>query len=518
MKIPNPIECGLPEKFTTWRANQEQAIDVMITSPKRVVALSAPTGFGKSPAYVAYALLSKKPTCIVTNSRGLQDQLMRDYREIGMVDIRGKNNYPCGLRDDYSCQEGHSAKCPYKDSVQCPYTQAEFRARSSSLVVTNYPKWITSSRLETSWTAHFEQVVFDEGHDAPDALANAMQIVLSDDDVEKVLQVDYPVGVDNFTCWKIWASRARDVAQSRLIESEIKLLEMNAPKASWIKQYLHLKRLVKRLSILATARPNNWVVDEVDGGFQFDPISPAQYAEGTLLLRMPKIVIVSATLRPKTMYMLGLGSGSFQFQEFDSDFDRKRCPIYWIPTMRVDVRATDLSQLWIRLDQIMSRRRDRKGIIHTISYARRDDILARSRYAANMLTNIRGELPTTVVEVFRKAGPGTVLVSPSVSTGYDFPGKDCEWQFICKIPFPDGRSKIIKARQEYDKEYGPYSAMQSMVQSFGRGMRSREDQCEGFVADDHLAWFLPRYGHLAPRSFHSHFRKVDVVPAPPAAL
>ena len=40
---------------------------------------------------------------------------------------------------------------------------------------------------------------------------------------------------------------------------------------------------------------------------------------------------------------------------------------------------------------------------------------------------------------------GTVLVSPSVSTGYDFPGRECEWQFICKVPFPDGRAKIQQA-------------------------------------------------------------------------
>jgi Rad3-related DNA helicase len=264
--------------------------------------------------------------------------------------------------------------------------------------------------------------------------------------------------------------------------------------------------------------PKDWIVDETPEGFQFDPIRPARYAESTLLIQTPKIIIVSATLRPKTLYMLGIGKMYFDFFEFESDFDPKRCPIYWVPTMRVDARAKDLSMLWMRLDQIASRRRDRKGIIHTISYARQQDILARSRFSESMYTNVRGTPATQMVEVFKQSKPGTILVSPSVATGYDFPGKDCEWQFICKIPFPDGRTRINRARNEDDKEYGAYQAMQSMVQSFGRGMRSKVDQCEGFICDDHLQWFLPRFRHLAPNSFYRLFKKVDILPQPPERL
>ena len=515
--IPSPVECGLPDKFDRWRASQAEAIRVMITSEKRVTALSAPTGFGKSPAYVAFALLSKKPTCIVTNSRGLQDQLMRDYQSIGLVDIRGRANYQCEMREDYSCQEGYIARCPYKGSIGCPASQAEIRAATSTLVVTNYDKW-TASRRFGQGLDHFEQVIFDEGHDAPDAVARAMQVTLSSNEIEKDLELDFPMAVDSFGCWRIWASYARDVADVKMKEWQMKMEEVSEPKPSWVRQFFHIRNMVRKLSILATARVDGWVVEENLTGFQFDPIRPEIYAESVLLLRVPRIIIVSATLRPKTLYMLGISKSNFDFCEFNSDFDPKRCPIYWVPTMRVDARASDLSMLWMRLDQIIARRRDRKGIIHTISYARRDDILGRSRFAQSMLINQKGEPATSMVEAFKAAQPGTILVSPSVGTGYDFPNKDCEWQFICKIPFPDSRSKIVQARQEDDKEFGPYQAMQTMVQAFGRGMRSKMDQCENFIGDDHLKWFLPRYGHLAPKSFHGFFRRVEILPQPPEAL
>ena len=66
------------------------------------------------------------------------------------------------------------------------------------------------------------------------------------------------------------------------------------------------------------ANDKQWVVEEVKEGFQFDPIAPGRYAEGVLLLGIPKIIVVSATLRPKTMYMMGIGKENFEFKEFDS--------------------------------------------------------------------------------------------------------------------------------------------------------------------------------------------------------
>lgn len=517
MTIPSPADCGLPAKFSRWRSSQEQAIHRMLTSTKRVTAISAPTGFGKSPAYVAYALLSGKPTCIVTNSRGLQDQLMRDYADIGLVDIRGRSNYKCDMRDDYTCEEGYASQCPYKGSISCPSSQAEMRAATSSLVVTNYDKW-TSSRMFGLGMAHFQQVIFDEGHDAPDALARAMQSTVSVKEIETDLELEVPGVPDEFRSWKNWAFTAKYQAEQKMKEYQQMIADVSDPKPTWVRKFFHYRNLTRKLSVLASARPDDWVVDQVEEAFQFDPIRPARYAEGMLLFRLERIIIVSATIRPKTMFMLGIGRENFDFVEFDSDFDPKRCPIYWIPTMRVDSRADDLGMLWARLDQIATRRRDRKGIIHTISYARRDDILGRSRWAPSMLINQKGSPATAMVEEFKQAPPGTILVSPSVSTGYDFPGKECEWQFMCKIPFPDSRSKIVQARQKDDKEYGPYSAMQTLVQTFGRGMRSKEDRCENFIGDDHLAWFLPRYSHLAPKSFHGFYRKLSVLPSPPEAL
>lgn len=513
MHIPSPRELNFPPKFTGWRPSQAEALRRMLASQRRVKALSAPTGFGKTAVYIAYAIITQAPTCFVTESRGLQDQLMDDFAGVGLVDIRGRRNYLCDLKPDYTCEDGYAARCPRKGTIQCPASQAEMRAAISPLVVTNYDKWMAAKKFGQGMQ-HFQQVVLDEGHESPFALARNLQVILHRYEIEEVLGVEWPAGPEDMVNWKPWAVMARELAEQEVAANK----PGPSSRPSEVRHYLHMRQLSKRLATIATAKPENWIVDGVDesdkrGGYQFDPVRVGYYAESTLLLHVPSIVVISATLRPKTLAMIGVKKETYDYWEFPSEFPPDRCPIYYIPTMRVDSRADDLGPLWTKLDQIAARRQDRKGIVHTISYARRDEILQRSRFAAQMIINPKGEASTETVMEFKGSGPGTILVSPSVGAGYDFPYDDCRWQLVCKIPFPQS-TKIIKARQTDDPEYGYYIAMNKLVQILGRGMRAKDDMCENFIVDMHLEWFLPRYRHLAPTWFGAMFKPVPNVPPP----
>lgn len=529
-RIPTPGECGLPEEFSHWRATQEQAMEFLMTCPKRVKALCIPTGGGKSPLVVGDALRSKKPTCIVTHSRALQDQYESQYRSVGMVDLRGRSNYPCHMRPDvidYTCQHGYATRCTYKGTYECPASAAEMRAATSSLVVTNYEKWIQSRKFGMG-LQHIERVVFDEGHESFNALAKAMQVTLHQHEIEEVLKLDFPDHHESqfFSEWRRWAQVAREVARSKMQQAERRLEEGKDPKGSWVKLYTHLRNLVRRLSILATANPANWIVEEVQKGYQFDPVQPGRYVESALLLKVPDVTVISATLILKTMFMVGIGQKDFELADYPSEFDPARCPIYYVPTMRVDSKAPDLGLLWSRLDQAGARRRDRNGLVHTISFTRREEVVQRSRILqearskGKLYYNERGEPATETIADFVDAYPGAILVSPSVGQGFDFHGSQAEWQMICKIPFPPP-SKILKARCEPemggDEDHAKYLAWQKFVQMAGRLMRSKTDQSETFLFDDHLRWFR-RYSYLAPKSFHQFFREVPVLPPPPERL
>jgi Rad3-related DNA helicase len=524
MKLPSPQDLGMHPKFEKWRPSQEEMIPVMLSTAKRVPAVCAPTGSGKTAAYIGAALISGEPTCIVTESKGLQDQLLDDHGCVGLVDIRGRSNYECGLRPDFSCEDGYAARCMYKGTVMCPASKAEMVAATSKLVVTNYAKW-TSAKKFGQGMDHFKRVIFDEGDQAPQSVESAMQVLLNYKEIEEHIGIDFPVSGDgaDFKVWKSWAAEARIYAEDNLRAAADRLHGVTDPKPSWVRHMLHMRNLSRRLAIVSTASARDWVVEEIEKGFQFDPIRAGRYAEATLLLGVPHVIITSATLRPKTMFMLGLGKDDFSFTEIQSDFDPTRCPVYWVPTMRVDNRAEDLAPLWNLFDTIATRRRDRRSLVHTISYDRQRELLERSRYHESMLANRKGEPISETLEKFRvSAREGSILVSPSVGRGYDFPMDAAEWQFICKVPFPDGRSKILKARQDPlrggDAEYGPYLAMQSLVQIVGRLMRSKIDRGESFMGDNHIQWFRSKFSHLAPKSFHMVFKEVQIVPPPPERL
>lgn len=517
LRVPTPHEIGLPEQFERWRPEQEDCLRELLTRPERIIAEAAPVGFGKTAVVVAHALITNKSTCFVTESRGLQDQYMDIFGPCGMVDLRGRRNYDCHMRPDYSCQEGYAAGCPHKGTMMCPSTAAETRAASSRLVVTNYDKW-TSSRKFGRGMDHFEQVVFDEGHKAPAALERAMSITLHSREVEDGLGMDFPRGADEMVNWVPWARLARLDCQERYIDAKA---DLDSGQYQQAKEVLHLRHLLKRLTVLSTANPQHWVVDGVKDGYQFDPIRSGRYAESVLLLKVPKVIIISGTLRPKTMFMLGLPKTAFYFNEYVSTFDPAKCPIYYLPTMRVDKNAHDLTPLWVKFDQIAGRRQDRRGLVHPISYARQQDIVASSRFSGRMMLGMKGSSAGEIVEMFRHSPvAGSILISPAVAAGYDFPGEAAEWQFICKVPFPDGRAKILRARQADDPEYGAAQAANDLQQMAGRLMRSRTDQGETFICDEHMGWFFGsngragRFHHLFSKTFKRFFRQIDTVPAP----
>lgn len=518
--MKSPREYGLAEKFQSWRPTQEAALDFLNRSTKRVKALSMPTGSGKGAVYVAKAKESKLPTAIVTDSKALQDLLISEHP--GIADLRGRQNYQCKLREEdpeYTCEQGHAAQCPYQGKPDCDASRAEMKAATSYLVVTNYPKWIHNRRFGQG-LSHVERVVFDEAHESYNALAKSMQITLHSKEVAEILKMDFPPTHEAhfFSCWREWAQKARIKGDIQLAKWQRDIRDLKRAKTAHVKRYVHLRNLCRHLTVLATANPNNWIVEELsDGrGYQFDPISPARYAEYALLLKVPDITFISATLTPKTLYMVGIKKEDYDYIDFPSDFDPKRCPIYYTPTMPVAYGA-DLTRLWIKHDQIAGRRRDRNGVTHSVSFDRRDDILAQSRFASSMVTNQKGESTTDAIANFVRQYPGAIFVSPSVGQGFDFAFKAAEWQFISKVPFPPP-SKIQEARKERDKEYPFYITGQKLSQIAGRIMRDHKDQGETFIADDQMDWFMRSYKHLTSRAFRQFYQQISVLPPPPERL
>ena len=93
--LPPPYALGLPPQFQTWRPDQEYALDLILNAPTRFVALTMPTGAGKSLVYMAGAHLYGGRSVTLTANKILMGQVGADYGSMGLIDIRGQSSYPC---------------------------------------------------------------------------------------------------------------------------------------------------------------------------------------------------------------------------------------------------------------------------------------------------------------------------------------------------------------------------------------------------------------------------------------
>ena len=159
------------------------------------------------------------------------------------------------------------------------------------------------------------------------------------------------------------------------------------------------------------------------------------------------------------------------------------------------------------VDEIIAEWGHLKGIVHTPSYKLAEYYQAHSRYGRAMILNEGGgrEKANDAAGKYRQGTTRPcVLVSPSFSTGWDFPiGTDevCGWQWIPKLPFADLTDPVVQARRESDPEWYDYECMQKLVQACGRRSRTETDRATTFITDDAVKGFRYYSRAHAPRWF-----------------
>ncbi len=172
------------------------------------------------------------------------------------------------------------------------------------------------------------------------------------------------------------------------------------------------------------------------------------------------------------------------------------------------------------MDQILLARRDRKGLLLPVSYRRRNEILETAADRSFMWTNNTDNTAERVAQ-FKLAVPPACFISPSLGTGYDLPGQECEYIILPKLPYPDESDKLTKARINSDGDYRDFVMNERLQQYAGRGMRGRVsrkgwDQCEVFILDALFTWSRRRR-YLA-NWFKRLIRTVGDLPEPLPSL
>lgn len=481
MKPPSAFE--LP--FPAWRVGQQRAIRAIQNARTTFTVLQGPTGTGKTAIALGVVKQHQARALTLTATRVLQDQ----YQQVAswLDDIRGMSNYRClaamdefkdefkgRIRETVTCEEGPcrlDMQCSLKDAG-CVYYDTYRSALASATPSTSYAYWLASRRYGRG-LGSVSLLICDEAHDAAEQIAKACQLRVPKGELRGV---KVPRTAKEWTTWAS-AELTRISQDSNDIVGRLRVRTRKE----------RLEHLIQYLD------GSHWAWDDDGKAFVFEPIDVRRHS-GLLFGGVPKVVLMSATITPATVAMLGIDEADVTYHQVPMRFPVEHRPVYLLDGGRIDYRATpDTLAWWMkRIDQILAGRADRKGIIHTVSYERQQYIYAHSQYQSRMIVPRSSREFQYTLSEFKQLPPesGAILVSPSVMTGVDFPYSDAEYQIISKVPFPSTKHAIMRQRCKRIPNYRDIVTAQALQQATGRIVRAEDDRGETFIVDEHMKWFV----------------------------
>lgn len=541
-------------------------IESAIKSGYRQIFLEAPTGFGKTPVAIALArYLGSSHICTAT--KDLQTQYRRDFPFVVEVKGRGNfpcivkedmgldescDYGPCVKDDGYDCAyktrmmdykiEGEGtireivkldpfAERKYIKDLQskskivelewrpCHYFHQKWIGAKSSHTVYNY-RYFLSDLFYAGSTQKRNLLILDEAHQLESEVGDFksftirrnmlpfLKMQMPDNKIEEIeTWIDFCIELkekmfefaeraeriiersnqnvmtEPFTEKNLIDTRERETSLAAAID------DMKAKKDNWIvsnRQYDASNQLQKVALV------------PLDISGYFDPILD----KGTVTLFMSATILSKDNLC-KTA---GLEPDKVRFIRIEeSDFPVKNRLIHMKNTAWLNAKTMGESMPKIvnAVNEIMSKHKDEKGIIHTTSYSQlqfiKDNI---SKENIDRLIETGSKLDRSeVLERHYTSKKSTVLISPSLHLGVDLKDDLSRFQIIVKVPYPDLTDKRIAKMKERDPKWYTWNTVLRLVQAYGRSVRSKDDYATTYILDSSISFLLRSAQDIVPKWF-----------------
>ncbi len=502
--------------FKTYRKGQKEAIEAAraaFSRGKRFVVLEAPTGSGKSAIAVT---LAREATSayVLTAQKLLQDQYLRDFPDLALM--KGRSNYPCLVAPTHAAAAPCIAGRKFPECDDCPYFSAKDTAMAASGTILNYAYYLA----ELNYSGGFgprDLLILDEAHNAEAALMGFIQITLSDTAMMRVgIPERLPTAIDDLEYFDF----AEDVmpllgSRSREIEKQVKKDNLTGDLAlAQMQNKQYLDNQLKRLELLKYSRDEDfveWVVERGRGGdgqwISFKPVKVASFAEPLLFGFADRVLMLSATILDAPTYLRSLGIEPDEAEVIGvaSDFPPENRPIFLRPVARLTWHnlEKDLPKLMKEIVDLFEAHPNDKGVIHAHSYKISGYIAKHlpKPYQKRLVTHYSSDGRDAALEKHTTSREPTVLLTPSMTEGIDLADDLSRWQVICKIPYPYLGDPQVKRRKEIDAAWYDWRTCLTVVQAYGRSVRSADDFAVTYVLDADFPAFLKRQKKRLPGWF-----------------
>lgn len=474
------------------------------------VVIEAATGTGKSLIGAAACLRGGHGYYLVTQKL-LQDQLEHELApdpSLGCHLIKSASSYDCATH--VNCAFGSLRKCRCIKDGSCSYRMAKANFDGSRIGVTNYAYFITE-RLHSDKSNLREIMVLDECHTLEKQIIRTVDITVSSKQLEQWHMGDIVIPQTNsLTVFIEWLTKALLPALQEREEDWAMISEGHDHTAlkEAIEAQQHTQKIRKALELYAK-NPSEWVYwqqEQEDGTLEavLRPLNAAPFAP--LVFDSANFKVhMSAYPGSKAVYCrsLGLDPKKVGWLSIPSPFKKEHRPVLmtFVGQMRKTMIDKTLPRVVKFIEMILDQRASEKGLIHANSYKVADvvaEAIRKTRHASRLIYPKNGEEREEAFESHRKSSQPTIILSPSMTEGYDFAHDLARWQIIAKVPYLNLGDKQVKAKMDQDPMWYQLEAIKTIVQATGRICRAEDDYGDTYLLDADFLMLYEKYRDLFP--------------------
>jgi ATP-dependent DNA helicase DinG len=531
IQINDDLKIYFPLKLKP-REQQIEALEKLkfsFNNGLRYFLAGLPTGVGKSyftvmlmNYYKNYINKSAKFD-ILTNSKILQEQYVKEFPFI--KNFKGRANYTCDPHDT-DCAKGFEICKVIGPHCRddCPYEKAKKIWQNSEIGLTNFHLYNTAAiyAKKIIEDRNSNVLIVDEAHDFESVFCDFISTSLSakslknygfnlkeiediDSSINNIKKIDQFVGfiknqfINDIIDKIHWLEGAIQKATPKLRQEyskyishgetqkskfEYLITEYDKDQKNWILDITKMKSDKMYSGVLLEAKPvwgNNYIKELI-----FD--------------KYDHIIFMSGSILDKNLFsfITGLEPELTYYFDVPSTFPINRRPIYYLKLgkMTYDEKKETFKNQLKYIDKILTKNKDKKGIIHSVSYEFTEWL--QQQYINKRLIFHTPENRDEMLQKHIDANYSSVIVSPSMISGVDLKDDLSRFQIIIKIPFPYLGSEKIKMRQKTNKDWYSWKTIVDLIQMYGRSIRSHEDYAETYILDSSLSDVLRYNSKLIP--------------------
>jgi len=538
-----------PKEYTPNSAQVKllKNIDQAFSDGYKFVVCNAPTGSGKSFISKTLANASREPSqnfkdlitsytafkidqtgsyvheeecedehpggaSALTITKALQDQYKDLFSDVTV--LKGKSNYISTIDSNIDV-ELESLIIPkniledHRRRHKCPYHNDRRDALTYRFTALNYNMFF-------SLPCHVKKrqyLICDEAAELEDQLVKEFSCNIN---FEMLTRMDMPVrpfySKNNVNVIK-WISNLlldlsdkkdelRDVinsANTHTLNNKKFLIETR-------KQLIGIRNLHSKLSlIIETWNDSEYLFETSKDGITFMPLKVNKLSNH-LFKYADKVILMSATVIDPSNFCKSLGIDKFKYVEAESSFDPKNAPIYCNTKVKLNYHnlKRSLPKIVDQIKEICEFHKNDKGIIHTRNNTI-TEFLSNKLNGSRFLIREPGVRNEMLLEQHLQNNSPTVLISPSMSHGVDLKDDLARFQIIIKAPYLPTKDKRIEKLMNDDFNWYINKMLCSLIQSCGRGVRSKKDYCVTYILDGAIVESVVNNRHKLPKYFIDRF-------------